>query len=255
MARSKDEEAQRVRMMGDLTNRTGILANADAEQMREASRAFTPVGTEAEFREFRGALLREGGPLGTIPRPPNFSGAAKQAVAAVTGRQPLVLLDKLAERLAFERSGARLYETLLLKFEQAGGFDGGPNLEELQTIHRDELEHFRTLVQFVEQLGGDPTAVTPSADIAAVASMGIVQLVCDPRVSFGESLEAILIAELVDHECWKTLRELAREAGNDELAQFAERAEAAEDMHLAWVRSWVQARTLGEPQQPAVAGG
>jgi rubrerythrin len=242
-------------MMGDLTNRTGIESHPDAEAMREAARAFTPVGTEAEFSAFRGSLLRDGGPIGTLPRPPSFAGAAKQAVAAVTGQQPLVLLDKLAERLAFERSGTRLYETLLLKFQQEGGFDGGPNLEELETIHRDELEHFHTLVQFVEQLGGDPTAVTPSANVGAVASMGIVQLVCDPRVSFGESLEAMLIAELVDHECWKTLRELAREAGNEELEQFAERAEAAEDMHLQWVRSWVQARTLGEPQQPAVAGG
>jgi rubrerythrin len=251
MARSKDERSQRVRMMGDLTNRTGLLSHADADAMREAARAFTPAGSVAEFRDFRGTLLREGGPVGTIPRPPSFSGAAKQAVAAATGQQPLVLLDKLAERLAFERSGTRLYETLILKFREEGGFDGGPNLEELETIHRDELEHFHTLSQFVEQLGGDPTAVTPSADVAAVASMGIVQLVCDPRVSFGESLEAMLIAELVDHECWKTLRELARSAGNEQLEQFTERAEAAEDMHLSWVRSWVQARTLGEPRPPA----
>jgi rubrerythrin len=255
MARSKDEESKRVRMMGDLTNRTGLLSHADADAMREASRAFTPVGTVDEHRDFRAGLLREGGPVGTIPRPPNFSGAAKQAVAAVTGAQPLVLLDKLAERLAFERSGTRLYETLLLKFKQEGGFEGGPNVEELETIRRDELEHFRTLAEFIEELGGDPTAVTPSADVAAVASMGIVQLVCDPRVSFGESLEAILIAELVDHECWKALRELARESGNERLEQFAERAEAAEDMHLSWVRSWVQARTLGEPRQQPTAGG
>jgi rubrerythrin len=255
MARSKAEESQRVRMMGDLTNRTGIQSHADADAMREAARAFTPVGSEAEFRDFRAALLRDGGPIGTIPRPPDFSGAAKQAVAAVTGKQPTVLLDKLAERLAFERSGTRLYDTLILKFEEEGGFEGGPNLQELETIRRDELEHFHTLSRFVEDLGGDPTAVTPSADVAAVASMGIVQLVCDPRVSFGESLDAILIAELVDHECWKTLRELARDAGNEALEQFTERAEAAEDMHLQWVRSWVQARTLGEPRQPAAAGG
>lgn len=255
MARSKDEGSRRLRMAGNLTNRTGILSHADAEAMREASRAFTPVGSEAEFRDFRAGLLGEAEPVGTIPRPPNFSGAAKQAVAAVKGQQPLVLLDKLAERLAFERSGTRLYETLILKFQQEGGYEGGPNLEELGTIRRDELEHFQTLARFIEQLGGDPTAVTPSADVAGVASMGIVQLVCDPRVGFGESLEAMLIAELVDHECWKTLRELAREAGNEALERFTERAEAAEDMHLSWVRSWVQARTLGEPERQPTAGG
>ena len=255
MARSKDEESQRVRMTGDLTNRTGLLSHADADAMREAARAFTPVGTEEENRSFRARLLGESDPVGTIPRPPSFSGAAKQAVAAVTGAQPLVLLDKLAERLAFERSGTRLYETLLLKLQQEGGFDGGPSPEELAAIRRDELEHFQTLAEFIEELGGDPTAVTPSADVGAVASMGVVQLVCDPRVSFGESLEAILIAELVDHECWHTLRELARESGNERLEQFAERAEDAEDRHLEQVRGWVQARTLGEPQRQPTAGG
>ena len=90
--------------------------------------------------------------------------------------------------------------------------------------------------------GGDPTAVTPSADLAATASMGIVQVVTDPRTSFGESLEAMRIAELVDHDGWKNLVELAEEAGQDELCRFAERAEDEEDRHLANVRRWVKAR-------------
>ena len=63
MARSKSEESQRVRIAGDLTNRTGLLSHADAEAIREASRAFTPVGTVDDHREFRGRLLRDGGPV------------------------------------------------------------------------------------------------------------------------------------------------------------------------------------------------
>ncbi|RIL06126.1 MAG: ferritin [Proteobacteria bacterium] len=244
MARSTPESAQRVRVMGDLTNRTGIESSPLADAMREGARAFTPNGGEADFKAFRGSLLREPQPVGTIPRPPSLGGAAKQAMGALTGQKPLVLLDKLGERLAFERTGTRLYETLIAKHEQEGSFDGGPSAAELRQIRDEELEHFHTLVRFVEQLGGDPTAVTPSADLAAVASMGVVQVVADPRVSFGESLDAILIAELVDHDCWKNLRALAEQAGNEQLHQFTQRAEDEEDRHLANVRRWVQARTL-----------
>jgi hypothetical protein len=31
------------------------------------------------------------------------------------GKEPIVFLDKLGERAAFERSGTRLYETLIAK--------------------------------------------------------------------------------------------------------------------------------------------
>lgn len=244
MARTTPESAQRVRVLGDLTNRTGLDSSPHADAMREGATAFTPMGGEADYRAFRGMLLRQPQPIGTIPRPPSLGDAAKQAIGALTGRRPLVLLDKLAERLAFERTGTRLYETLLAKHEQEGSFDGGPTRDDLRQIRDEELEHFHTLVRFVVRFGGDPTAVTPSADLAAVASMGIVQVLGDPRVSFGESLEAILIAELVDHDCWRNLRALAQDAGDEELLQFAQRAEDEEDRHLASVRRWVQARTL-----------
>src|SRR5690606_4370317 len=229
MTRSTKETPQRVRMTGDLTSRTGIAAQHHAEEMREGARAFTPRGSENEYRLFRGALLRDGGPIGTLPMPPSLRGAAKQGMAAMTGQRPLVLLDKLAERLAFERTGTRLYESMLMKLDREGSYDGGPTRGELETICAEEREHFETLCGFVEQLGGDPTAVTPSADVAAVASLGLIQVVSDPRIGFAESLEAMLIAELVDYDAWKIVRSLAEEAGRDDLLAFAQRAEDEED--------------------------
>jgi rubrerythrin len=245
MARKEKNEPRSVRMLGDLTNRTGLLVSPLADEMRE-NIEFQPLGTIEEFRQFRGALLREGGVVGTIPRPASLKGAAKQAFGALKGERPLVLLDKLGERLAFERTGTRLYETLLAKHDRDGGFANGPTAAQLSEIRAEELEHFHTLVSVVERLGGDPTAVTPSADAAAVASMGVIKLAADPRVPFADSLQSLLIAELVDVDGWTILRGLAEEADDDELRMFTERAEQEEMQHLARVRSWIKLRTLGD---------
>ena len=93
-----------------------------------------------------------------------------------------VLLDKLSERLAFERMGVRLYEALLNKCETLGESSPGPTLDDVKRIGTEELEHFLMLNQTITDLGGDPTVESPSADIAGVASMGIMQVLTDPRV-------------------------------------------------------------------------
>jgi rubrerythrin len=150
-------------------------------------------------------------------------------------------MDKLGERLAFERSGTRLYEGLVSKYDAYGGFSGGPSREDLEHIRQEEFRHFMLLQSAIEQLGGDPTALTPSADVHATAVHGIMQIIMDPRTTLLQSLEAILVVELADNACWEALIELAQGAGQDELArQFAE-AWATEEEHLLKVRSWVAA--------------
>jgi len=56
-----------------------------------------------------------------------------------------------------------------------------------------------------------------------------------------QSLEAILLAELADNECWETLTGLARLAGQEELAEQCEEALVTEQEHLEKVRSWLAA--------------
>jgi rubrerythrin len=228
------------RLRSELTNRTGLSASSHAPAMLE--NAEIPVeGSPAQFLAFRSSLMNAAPPLGSMPRPATLTAATKQALSAVSGGKLNVLLDKLAERLAFERSGARLYETLLLKHEAAGTVAGGPTREELLRFRDEETSHFKLLERALTELDADPTAVTPSADMTGVASLGVAQLICDPRTSLGECLEAILIAELVDHDAWERLIELAEDLGHDELADQFRDCERQEQVHLESVRRWVTA--------------
>ena len=93
----------------------------------------------------------------------------------------------------------------------------------------------------IEQYGGDPTAVTPAANLSATASQGIPKVIVDPRTTLLQSLEAILVAELSDNACWETLVALAQQAGENDLVQQFEQALADEQEHLRKVRTWLAA--------------
>jgi bacterioferritin (cytochrome b1) len=158
-----------------------------------------------------------------------------------------VLLDKLGERLAFERQGTRLYEAFIQKLEQAPlEHSDGPSSEELRHICEEELEHFKLLQKAITGIGGDATVETPSADVAGVLSHGIMQIVSDPRTTIPQTLQAILSAELADNDGWQMLGKLAGQLGFSDLVTKCEKAFEEEQEHLENVREWLSEMTLSE---------
>jgi hypothetical protein len=226
------------------TNRTGIMAAGRlAEEMIAATQEYPPSspGSSLAIAEVRIAYVREGESFGEAPAPTALMDKAKAAVTAATGGQPTLLLDKLGERLAFERTGARLYETLLSKHRAYGTFTGGPTAEDVLHVLHEEYQHADMLEHAIKSLGGDPTALTPSANLAANVSAGLPQVLSDPRTNLLQSLEAIVVAELADNECWTALAQLSRQAAQEQLTQGCLEALAHERDHLRKVRLWIAA--------------
>jgi rubrerythrin len=243
-------------------NRTGIATSPiDAPRLIEGAQdGVTPDpinGIEALTAERR-AYSEDADPLGTVPPPASMKGMAKGAVQALKGNNPAVFVDLLAERLAFARTGARLYEALLVKHDAADIRPGDPSREQLEKIRDDELRHFGLVKSAIEKLGGDPTVVTPSADAVAVASLGLVQLLSDPRTTFTEALKGILQAELLDRDSWVLLADVAERLGQTEMGAAFRAALAQEEDHLVNVRTWVMNAVEGQvgldvPTAPADA--
>jgi rubrerythrin len=222
-------------------NRTGIgTSPIDSKEMAKTAEECTlaPPGDESEITKLRMSYITTSSVQGTMPPPATLKGAVRAVVEGLT-TNPAVFLDKLGERLAFERSGVRLYDGLLAKYDALGSYDGGPSRELLREFHDEELRHFHVLKSALESLGGDPTAITPSANVASVEAMGIMQVITDPRTTLAQSLHAILVAELADSEGWELLIELATKSGHDGMADDFRDALRAEEKHLAYVRQWV----------------
>src|SRR5690606_37052989 len=116
--------------------------------------------------------------IGSIPPPDTAKGMLGAAVQAIKGNKLHVYVDKLGERLAFERGGVRLYDALLSKYDSARtNGEHLPPRDAIEAIREEELEHFRMLHDTIKDLGADPAAVTPSADLVGVQALGLMQVV------------------------------------------------------------------------------
>lgn len=176
-------------------------------------------------------------PFGDVPVPSTIRGAVSAGVQAIKGNSPSVFIDKLGERLAFERSGVRLYDAFITKCNSAK-----PELSTfiLEEFRQEELEHFALVRDCITAIGGDPTAQTPCADASGVTAMGLMQLITDPRSTIPQCLEAMLTAELTDVAGWDLLVKLVEDAGLRDFATKFESAKIAEDRHLDTLKSWLE---------------
>ncbi|HKR15053.1 MAG TPA: ferritin-like domain-containing protein [Pyrinomonadaceae bacterium] len=228
-------------------NRTGMQTSPElAEELIEGANSAEPSseGGPETIAQYRAEYIAAGYPLGSMPAMP----ASEEADADEDQAGMAVLLDKLSERLAFERMGTRLYEAMLNKCETLGESSPGPTLDQIKHIGREELEHFLMLNRTITDLGGDPTVESPCADVAGVASMGIMQVLTDPRTTVTQCLQALLTAELTDNAGWELLIELADELGFQEMKTEFETALANEEEHVQNVRNWVSDLVLEQAQ-------
>jgi rubrerythrin len=223
-------------------NRTGVqMSPIDSKAMLEDDGSVRGEGgDEAASAELRSAYIADADGVGSVPLPATVTGAVNMGVAMLKGDSPQILLDKLGERLAFERTGTRLYDALITKCEVMLDDEISMTIDDLEAIRADEARHFLMLSDAIESLGGDPTSQTPSADMVGVEALGLVQVLNDPRTSLAQSLHAIVTAELSDKAGWETLIALADEHELSDMVNDFTLALDQEREHLALVQTWYE---------------
>ncbi len=229
-------------------NRTGIdMSPKLTQEMIDGSDKFFlekgKPGHSSQFFELKNDYLDDDEPLGSVPLPGTLKGAVKSTLKMATGHHPEVFINKLGQRLAFERSGVRIYEQLMIKCQHAAAQHPGRPvvpMDRLKEFHQQEAEHFHLLVQCLEQLGADPTAQTPDADASGVAATGLMKVIVDPRTSLSQSLEAMLSIELTDNAAWELLIKLAGDMGMTDMVKKFEHALKQENVHLLHVKQWYE---------------
>jgi rubrerythrin len=220
-------------------NRTGTERNpADARKLVEGAGAGVPQASldAQKLGAARAAAAKQADTVGSPPR----GRADSSGRGAIASDQKSLLLDFLGERLAFERTGTRLYEALLAKAEAAARYPGRPARAEVALLRDQELAHFNLLTTAIERLGGDATALSPSADVTGMVGNGLLQAITDARTTFTQALKVMVGVELMDKDAWETLVDIAERIGLPDLVASFQQAADQEEEHLAVVRTWLR---------------
>jgi ferritin-like metal-binding protein YciE len=236
-------------------NRTGLQTSPLSAEMIDGVQPVTAEAAEASaLTEVRLQYIREADPLGSAPPPPTAKGVAKSAAKMLKGERPQAFIDKLAERLAYERGGTRLYDAVIAKFIAHQDELQDASLQELTEIRDEEASHATLIRTCIEQLGADPTAQTPGADLVGVATSGFLQAATDPRTTLVQTLQVALAAELVDVASWQTLIAMAESMGQDGMVERFRKALENENEHVSKVRGWYEGLTLASGELRSAKG-
>jgi hypothetical protein len=233
---------------------------------------FLPFHSDPE-RSAMHAIPQQFGLTGAVlpsPATDAMDGGAEVAVPASAAAfgPPAVLLDKLGERMVFERAGTRLYDALILKYRAAqrvsadalpparGVIAGGALLETpietLERLRAEELDHFTLSCRAIVRLGGDPTAHAPDAEVTARTCSGFVRVLEDPGTTLAQCLNAMVAIELADNVGWELLARLSDEAGRSDLTREFLAALLQEEEHLSIVKGWLASVLLDTPNLSVV---
>ena len=148
--------------------------------------------------------------------------------------------DLMSAMLTHERCGTHLYRSV-------AGRSNNPMLKQkYEEFGEETLRHVEILEGLVTVMGGDPNYVSPMARVVEGTDSKLLEASfmlsggVDLMTAETAMLDAVFIAESVDHANWQVLARLTPSFPDGDIRIAFQRAvdevEAQEDEHLGWAR-------------------
>ena len=174
-----------------------------------------------------------------------------------TGVNGAFVADLLSAALTHERCGTHLYRSV-------SGRTNNPVLKKRYEEFGAETErHVEVLERGIAELGGDPQYVSPIAravqgmDTAVLESTFRTDGTMDVMVREMAMLDAVLLAETIDHANWSNLAQLCEDLpegpARDVLRRAVEEIGPQEDEHLRWASETKAEMTRLQASSPTMA--
>jgi bacterioferritin (cytochrome b1) len=145
------------------------------------------------------------------------------------------VIDLLNERLAFERTGVKLYDTLLARLQVATDPAIKALVGQVQEHRDEEHEHEEWLEEQIRALGGSAHALSEHAVLAQAEAEGVERVIRRDD-SIPHDFHALLTAELADNAGWDLLVQLADDFGDSKAKKEFKKRLHEEEEHLLFVR-------------------
>lgn len=159
------------------------------------------------------------------------------------------VIDLLNERLAFERAGVTLYDTLLGRLRASADPEIAGLIDTVQKHREEEKEHEEWLEEQIRALGGDARAPSEHTVLVQAESEG-VERVMRRDESIPHDFHALLTAELADNAGWDLLVQIADEFGDSKAKKEFKKRLHEEADHLLFVRKTLLELTKKEVSAP-----
>jgi bacterioferritin (cytochrome b1) len=150
------------------------------------------------------------------------------------------VVNVLLARLNFERTGVKLYDSIIDKLSLRNDEDAQRVLSTLQEHRDEEKEHEEWLEEQVRSLGGDAHGSSDLSELETRESKGIEEIIIDGDNDIMHNFHALLAAELADNAGWDLLVQLADEAGDREARRQFKKRLHEEEEHLVFVRRVIE---------------
>lgn len=173
------------------------------------------------------------------------------------GLNATFVFGQLSMILQHERCGTHLYRSVAERTHN-------PMLKRRYEEFGSQTErHAELLEELIAAMGGSPQYVSPAARAIEKADAGLLESTylasgaIDVMTAEATMLNAVLIAESVDHANWQYLAQVCQELPAGELRDRMERivheVEEQEDEHLTWATDMRQKMTMLETKSSAMA--
>jgi bacterioferritin (cytochrome b1) len=146
------------------------------------------------------------------------------------------VIDLLCERLAFERSGVRLYDRVIAAMQGSADSELHAMQATMEEHRAEEKEHEEWLEAQIRALGGDASAQTEGSRLVSREAAGLEEVAANDAADLQHLMHALLAAEAVDNAGWELLVELAEDVNDRDARREFTRRLHHEREHLAFVR-------------------
>ncbi len=156
--------------------------------------------------------------------------------------------DLLSAMLTHERCGVHLYRSV------AGRTSEPAAREKYEEFGRQTLRHVEILQQLIASVGGNPNYVSYRARAVEGTNSKMIESTfalggsTDPLTQEMAMLDAVFLAETIDHANWETLGALTEQLPEGDLrsafATALREVEPEEDEHLEWAKETRQQLVL-----------
>jgi ferritin-like metal-binding protein YciE len=178
------------------------------------------------------------------------------SLAEGSGLNGPFLADLLSDVLMHERCGFHLYRSV-------AGRSNNPTLKRRYEEFGEETQtHITVLETLITELGGDPGYTSPAAratekyDIGTLEGSFLLSGSVDLMTQELVMLNAVVLAETIDHANWQTLAELTDSLSDgdakDALSRAVEQVLPQEQEHFGWAEGMRQQMILLQVRSKAL---